>query len=65
MHVLRLLAPRLAGESHTMSIDFTGRGMRARWQAGYEDKSAMIQRAPWNEPIDPSSAWWEHVVLER
>lgn len=65
MHVLRLLAPRLAGESHTKDIDFTGPGVRARWQAGYEDTLAMIERAPWNEPVDPLAGVVEHAVLER
>ena len=65
MHVLRLLAPRLAGESHTKDIDFTGLGVRARWQAGYEDTLAMIERAPWNEPVDPLAGVVDHAVLER
>jgi hypothetical protein len=57
MHVLRLLTARWRARVTTKDIDFTG-GVRARWQAGYEDTLAMIQRAPWNEPIDPLPAWW-------
>lgn len=65
MHVLRLLAPRLDRESHTKDIDFTGAGVRARWQAGYADTLAMIERAPWEAPIDPIAGVVEHLAPER
>lgn len=65
MHVLRLLAPRLEGENHTKDIDFTGAGVRARWQAGYDDTLAMIERAPWEAPVDPIAGVVEHVAPER
>ncbi len=53
MHVVRLVAPRLDGEDQTKDIDFTAAGIRARWQAGYAAARHMIQRAPWQAPIDP------------
>ena len=65
MHVLRLLAPRLEGESQSKDIDFTVAGVRARWQAGYADTLAMIERAPWEAPVDPIAGVVEHVGPER
>jgi NTE family protein len=53
MHVVRLLAPRLEGEDHTKDIDFTGAGIRARWQAGYADALEMLRRQPWKRRSDP------------
>jgi NTE family protein len=53
MHVVRLVAPRLDGEDHTKDIDFTGAGIRARWQAGYAAARRAIQRAPWRAHVDP------------
>ena len=37
MHIVRLLAPRLAAEDHTKDIDFTAAGIRARREAGLID----------------------------
>jgi NTE family protein len=65
MHVLRLLAPRLEGESQTKDIDFTGSGVRARWQAGYSDTLAMVECAPWKAPVDPMAGVIEHVRPQR
>ena len=53
MHIVRLLAPRVDGEDHTKDIDFTPSGIRARWQAGYAESKHMIERAPWQAPVDP------------
>jgi NTE family protein len=53
MHVMRLLAPPLDGEDHTKDIDFTPAGIRARWQAGYADALRLIDRRPWEGPVDP------------
>lgn len=53
MHVVRMLAPRLEGEDNTKDIDFTARGIRARWEAGYKDAQKAIADAPWSEPTDP------------
>jgi NTE family protein len=47
MHVVRLLAPRLAAEDHTKDIDFTPAGIRARREAGLIDTREVIAAAPW------------------
>ena len=52
MHVVRLLAPRLAGEDHTKDIDFTAGGVRARRAAGLADAKSVIAQAPWEAPVD-------------
>jgi NTE family protein len=53
MHVVRLLAPRLANEDHTKDVDFSGPGIRARWQAGYEYVREVIAARPWECEVDP------------
>ena len=53
MHVVSLKAPRLGNEDHTKDIDFSAAGIRARWQAGYEDAARMIALQPWQLPVDP------------
>ena len=53
MHVARLVAPKLDGEDHTKDIDFTPDGIRARREAGYADAKRMLERAPWEAPVDP------------
>jgi NTE family protein len=52
MHVLRLLAPRIAGEDQSRDIDFSTTGIHTRWAAGYADTLAMIKRAPWESRVD-------------
>jgi NTE family protein len=53
MHVVRLLAPQLHGETHTKDIDFSPAGIMRRWDAGYAHAKAMIERAPWRGAFDP------------
>jgi NTE family protein len=53
MHVIRLKAPRLDHEDHLRDIDFTSAGIHARWQTGYADTMRVLQRRPWDAPIDP------------
>jgi NTE family protein len=53
MHVVRLLAPQLDGETHTKDIDFSPAGIMRRWDAGYAHAKAMIERAPWIGTFDP------------
>jgi NTE family protein len=53
MHVVRLLAPQLDGETHTKDIDFSPAGIMRRWDAGYAHAKAMIERAPWVGEFDP------------
>jgi NTE family protein len=61
MHVVQLLAPRLATEDHTKDIDFSASGIRARWEAGYADTSRTVAAAPWEGEFDPL----EGVILHR
>lgn len=53
MHVVHLVAPRLAGEDQSKDIDFTASGVRARREAGYADTRRIIEQAPWMAPADP------------
>ena len=46
MHVVRLLAPRLANEDHTKDVDFSPSGIRRRWEAGHADTRRVIEQAP-------------------
>ncbi|MGA7325332.1 MAG: patatin-like phospholipase family protein [Rhodomicrobium sp.] len=52
MHVVRLLAPPLAGEDHSKDIDFSAKGIRARWDAGYADTKRAFAEMPWNQEFD-------------
>lgn len=62
MHVVHLLAPRLAHEDHTKDIDFTADGVQARWQAGYTDARRALELRPWNDPVDPRQGVIVHDV---
>ncbi len=53
MHIVRLKAPRLDHEDHMRDIDFTSDGIHARWQAGYAATMRVLQRRPWEAPVDP------------
>ncbi len=47
MHVVRLLAPAIHGENHAKDLDFSTTGIRARWNAGYEETARVLKTAPW------------------
>jgi NTE family protein len=53
MHVIALLAPALPDEDYAKDIDFSPRGIRARWDAGYAQTARALAAAPWTEPADP------------
>ena len=53
MHVVRLLAPRLANEDQTKDVDFSASGIRKRWEAGYESTMRAIAQKPWQGEFDP------------
>ena len=46
MHVVRLLAPRLANEDHTKDVDFSPSGIRQRWEAGYANTQQRHRAGP-------------------
>jgi NTE family protein len=60
MHVVRLLAPRLAGEDHAKDIDFSRNGIRNRWRAGYDDTMRVLKKAPWAGEFDPLEGFILH-----
>ena len=64
MHVVPLLAPRVAGEDHTKDIDFTPAGLQARRQAGYADMRRALAQAPWLEEVDAMDGAILHEVRQ-
>jgi NTE family protein len=60
MHVVRLLALALDGEDHTKDIDFSSRGIRTRWEAGYTDTQRVLEMAPWSGEFDPVEGFILH-----
>lgn len=62
MHVMRLVAPSLAGEDHAKDIDFSSAGIGQRWQAGYADAMAVLAAAPWTHDCDPLEGLILHEV---
>ena len=54
MHLIEINAQPLDGESNSRDFDFSQAAIHARWQAGYADAHRMIERRPWDEPIDPA-----------
>jgi NTE family protein len=53
MHVVLLQAPRLDNENHTKDIDFSPSGIQQRWEAGRRDTAGVLERAPWQDKVDP------------
>ena len=61
MHVVRLMAPTLKGESHLKDIDFSPDGIAARWDAGYGETLKVLDAAPWTAPVaDPLDGFILH-----
>lgn len=63
MHVVRLLAPQLAGEDHRKDIDFSRDGIAARRDAGYAQTVRVLDAAPWELPADPLEGFLLHESL--
>lgn len=63
MHVVRLLAPQLDHEDHTKDVDFSPRGIRERWEAGYAHTSEMLNKAPWRAAFDPLEGFILHEAV--
>jgi NTE family protein len=53
MHLLEINAEPIDGETNARDYDFSHAAIEARWQAGYADTCRMIERRPWEDPIDP------------
>ena len=62
MHVVRLLAPALAGEDGMKDIDFSREGVRQRRQSGREDTLYALDREPWKEETDPLEGFILHEI---
>jgi NTE family protein len=60
MHVVRLLAPPLAGEDHSKDIDFSAKGIHARWEAGYVDTKRALAEMPWSQEFDSTEGFILH-----
>ncbi len=60
MHVVRLVAPPLAGEDHSKDIDFSASGIQLRWDAGYADTREVLGQAPWTREFDPLEGFILH-----
>jgi len=60
MHVVRLLAPPLAGDDHFKDIDFSPAGIIGRWDAGYLDTMHVLAARPWDQPCDPLDGFHLH-----
>lgn len=60
MHVVRLVAPPLAGEDHSKDIDFSASGIQLRWQAGYAETMQVLAQAPWAREFDPLEGFILH-----
>ena len=60
MHVVRLLSPPLEGEDHTKDIDFSRKGIRCRWAAGFSDARRVLADAPWEAEVDPIEGFYLH-----
>ena len=63
IHVLRLLAPMLENEDHTKDVDFSPRGIRERWDAGYRHTRDALANRPWQGEFDPLEGFILHEAL--
>lgn len=60
MHVVRLLAPPLAGEDHSKDIDFSARSIHARFEAGFADTQRALAEMPWNQEFERTEGFILH-----
>jgi len=60
IHLVEINAQPLPGETNARDYDFSRAAIRARWQAGYADTRRMIERRPWEKPIDPATSVTVH-----
>lgn len=65
MHVVRLLAPALDDEDYLKDLDFSAAGVRFRRDAGLADARRMIERAPWDAPVDTMEGVIVHELSAR
>ena len=63
IHVVRLLAPSIDNEDHTKDVDFSPRGIRERWDAGYQHTAEMLAKKPWQGDFDPLEGFILHETM--
>ncbi|HUO00410.1 MAG TPA: patatin-like phospholipase family protein [Bradyrhizobium sp.] len=56
MHLVEINAQAIEGETYSRDYDFSREAMRTRWRAGYTDARRMLERRPWDDPIDPATS---------
>jgi NTE family protein len=59
-HVVRLMAPPLAGEDHLKDIDFSPNGIKYRWEAGHAHTKLVLAQAAWTHQFDPLDGFILH-----
>lgn len=55
MHLVEINAQPIEGETNARDYDFSRAAVQTRWQAGYSDTCRMLERRPWDDPIDPAT----------
>jgi NTE family protein len=58
--IVGLLAPPLEGEDHTKDTDFSRKGIRACWAAGYGNAGRALADASWEADVDPIEGFYLH-----
>src|SRR6516162_1847852 len=52
--------PLLLKARTTKDVDFSRKGIRARWAAGYGDTRHVLADAPWEAEVDPVEGFYLH-----
>jgi len=52
MHLVRINATPQDHEDYLRDLDFSAEGIERRWQSGYADTKRMLERRPWDAPVD-------------
>ena len=55
MYLVEINAQPIEGETNTRDYDFSRATVQARWHAGYADTCRMLERRPWDDPVDPAT----------
>jgi NTE family protein len=54
MHLVEINAQPIEGDTNAKEYDFSRATVQARWRAGYADTRRILERRPWNDPVDPA-----------
>jgi NTE family protein len=55
MHLVEINAQPLEDESNARDFDFSRAVVETRWHNGYADTCRVLERRPWDSPIDPAT----------